>query len=239
MGKKTFGVIASIAVSSRGNFTRALAFAKKATSIEVRLDTVGGSLDDLLNDLPLLIPDRPVILTLRSAEQGGSRKIPLETQWSFWQRNEALIDAMNSEQGNFYVDWGLDLLERFRGERPPFPWDRIGCSWHDFARTPANLSSLLTRLQATDAQAFLKLVTRANTPDDIRTLLSVFKEQIDLRPVIAFAMGKRGRESRFTCLRDGFSGTYGFVNGSAKTAPGQPSIDELLADPRVQEALKS
>ena len=145
---------------------------------------------------------------------------------------------ISNPRSNVFVDWSLDLVQHCSDQEPPFPWKKIGCSWHDFQATPENLPVILRSLEATKARAFLKLVTMATCGEDVHRVRALFENRYDKRPLIAFAMGEIGMQSRRECLGWGSAGTYGYIPGSHRTAPGQLSIAELLQDPQVREALK-
>lgn len=237
--KPKFGVIASIMETSGLRFFVALPKATIATSCEIRLDSLWGKLDLILKELASMII-QPTILTLRSEEQGGGMHISLSDQWNFWENlPENLSGLIRNPNSNVYVDWDLDLIgyALHRRRQLPFPWEKIGASAHVFTETPDDLPNLLADLETTPAKAFLKLVTVARSDDDLVRLRSLFHGRTDSRPLISFGMGEIGKQSRFECLGYGSAGTYGFIPGHQKAAPGQVSISELLNDERVRKVL--
>ncbi len=239
MKKSRFGVIASIVEPTAPRLVHALSKTLHAQTCEIRLDCLNPyKINHVLAGLPSLI-SMPTILTLRSKEQGGSEVIPLEEQLNFWRTlPKNLCELINRSTSEVFVDWSLDLVQHCSDHEPPFPWSKIGCSWHDFQKTPENLPAILKNLEATKAMAFLKLVTMATREEDLQSLRALFENRQDERPLIAFAMGEIGESSRRECLGWGSAGTYGYIPGHQKAAPGQLSITELLEDPYVQEALK-
>ena len=236
-----FGVIASIAETSPKALLDALLEAELATSIEIRLDSLGSSVKSVLSLLPTSLPsNRPVILTLRSKKQGGSEVIDLPEQLIFWDSLPMNLKALiRSPRSRVFVDWGLDLIRHQHKHlsRLPFPWIKIGASVHCFEKTPENLPTLLGQLEASPARAFLKLVTMAKGTGDVERIQALFANRSNPRPLIAFAMGKLGEDCRRKCLGWGSAATYGYVLGHSLTAPGQLSVNELLADPDIQAAL--
>lgn len=183
---------------------------------------------------------KPTILTLRSKECGGHEVISLDDQLAFW--NELPDDIRRlifARDSRVYVDWGLDLLEFFSenshrtGLEPPFPWRQIIASVHDFEETPRDLQSLLCRLENTKADTF-KLVTMAKKDGDSERLMTLCLGRKDPRPLIAFTMGALGEASRFACMGWGSFATYGYLDGFGSAAPGQVSVQLLMADDSVQ-----
>src|SRR5439155_7871711 len=76
---------------------------------------------------------RPLILTLRSPEEGGQSANEFETRRRFW-------TALKSLPEGSLIDLELDLVTEFsRGEsagRLPVEWRNVICSHHDFERVP-------------------------------------------------------------------------------------------------------
>ncbi len=241
-----FGVIASIMETLPMKFLTALTKAKAANTCEIRLDALWRRLDLVLPSLASLLEQQgqPVILTLRGKAQGGGAPIDLEEQHRFWCNiPETLRDLIVEPDSKVFVDFDLDLVGYILQEsrRPPLPWKSIGCSVHIHEETPQDqdLRDLKTDLEDTPAMAFLKLVTYANSATDAQRYHRILPT-LDRRPLIAFAMGEEGLESRKWCMLDGSAGTFGNLGaGHSPSAKGQPSIYELLDDPRVQMALES
>jgi 3-dehydroquinate dehydratase I len=96
---------------------------------------------------------------------------------------------------------------------------------HDFAATPdtAALQKMVDRAVAQGAQ-IVKIVTMAQTQEDARRLLH-FARSCAV-PIVAFAMGEAGRESRIRACEYGSLFTYGYITKAV--APGQLSAVELL-----------
>jgi 3-dehydroquinate dehydratase type I len=242
--KPKFGVIGSVMESSMLKLTTVIYSSRQASSVEIRLDPLkpkfGLFIPTLAACLEKLFLTQPVILTLRSKNQGGSEDISPEEQFYFWENLPANIrEIISAEQSAVFVDWGLDLI-MYAGSRTKqiFPWKKIGASLHDFQETPDDLPDRLQMLEETKAAAFLKLATTVTDRDnDIPRISNLFCNRSDERPLIAFGMGALGEDTRRKCLGWGSAGTYGYFSGHAKSAPGQLSIQELLRDPEVQAAL--
>lgn len=244
-----FGVIASVTDTTIQHTARAISGAREADSIEFRLDYMRPHFAEFLPWLAHrishdeMLHGKKIILTLRSSENGGTDYMSPHDQLVFWKSLPAELHGhIADENSRIYVDWGLDIAVRAQHKGPagsPFPWSKIGCSLHEFKETPDNLSDLLTMLEESKAEAFLKLVTLIRDYQDPARLKALFDGRTDPRPLIAFGMGERGQDSRRKCLIWGSAGTYGYIQGHTKAAPGQLTIDELLSDPSVQAAMCS
>ncbi len=219
----------------------ALLGASRATAVEIRLDAFREDVNRSIRKIEHLLPRyKPVIFTLRSREQGGYDTISLEDQLGFWlSLPQGLRQKLNAPDSNIFVDWSMDLFEFCYGKRrlPPSPW-KVGCSWHDFEKTPMDLAHVLRVLESRNPNGpFVKLVTKVRSQHDVERIRQLFDRRGSSQPLIAFGMGDLGENSRLECLGWGSFGTYGYVPGRAKAAPGQLSIDQLLDDARVQAAL--
>lgn len=244
MKKPFFGVVASIIPASMADLRSAVSRVHGATSIEVRLDEPSMRTPEALAELARFYAEinKPVILTLRSIGQGGHKLITTEGHWDFWRTlPNSLKLLICYERNQLYVDWDLELLAYCKRIANPqlFPWCKVIASWHDFNSTPQDLQYVLASLEESPAQACLKLVSKAQNPGAVARIKALFENRIDSRPLIAFAMGEYGKQSRCDCLGLGSPATFGCVPGSSQTAPGQLSVDELLADPSVQRVLQS
>ncbi|QRV02308.1 type I 3-dehydroquinate dehydratase [Arcanobacterium phocisimile] len=183
--------------------------------------------------IPLLIQatDIPLLLTIRTASQGGAVKV-----------SEGRYRLLLAEM--------LDTLLQLR-----VPSERIGVDieyWHraapDLSRRAQELGytvvisdhnwistpeSDILRIMFDDMLAIegvvAKLAVTAQNSDDVDRLLTVTREVTEEtgRMVIAVAMSEQGRRARFVGWDYGSVAT--FAACSRPSAPGQPHIAELLA----------
>lgn len=244
MKKLFFGVVASVKPTSVAELRSAVSKVPDATSIEVRLDDPGIRTQESLIELAEICRSvgKPVILTLRSIGQGGHKLITTEGHWDFWRGLPKSLRSLIDDGGScVYLDWGLDLLAHCKCFPKPqlFSWSRVGASWHDFTGTSQDLSPVMEALVESPAQAFLKLVSKAQNPGAVARIKALFQNRIDPRPLIAFAMGEHGKQSRRDCLSWGSAATFGYIPGEPQTAPGQLSVDELLRSPSVRRMIRS
>jgi len=165
--------------------------AEVADIVELRLDCLtpdereaGAPLwGGVLNQLSV-----PVILTLRSADQGGHSTEDFAARRRFWSSFENLPE-------NSLIDLEIDLVCDF-GAAPaaesPVPWSRVICSHHDFLGVPFDLEQIYERMAATPAR-ILKIAVRA---DDAVDCLPIFhlleRARCEGREMIAIAMGQAG-----------------------------------------------
>ncbi|HKR15739.1 MAG TPA: shikimate dehydrogenase [Pyrinomonadaceae bacterium] len=179
-----------------------------ADVIELRLDCLG-TLDDLRWVLERV--SRPVILTFRPAEQGGHRKLDLETRQSFWR----------TAPQTAWRDIEADLAT------PETDWPRVIVSHHDFSCIPDDLTKIYERLASTPA-AVIKIAVHAN---DILDCIPVFnlldRARLEGRELIAIAMGNAGLATRILGPSRGAFLTYAALQDDAATAPGQITAQKL------------
>lgn len=129
---------------------------------------------------------QPLIITARHFEEGGNRISA--------SRRDLLLNWLPAAK---FVDVELRSLRQLRAV-----WDEAArmhikriCSVHDFARTPGHAALLKQFQRAKKAGAHIfKLVTRAETPDDLLTLLKFLRRARGQCCVVA--TGKFGPFSR-------------------------------------------
>ncbi len=167
-----------------------------ASSEELRFASRMRALPDLfelrLDHLPTLDPEmlsklrRPLIITARHPAEGG-KKVRIN-------RRDLLLRFLARAQ---FLDVELRSLPELREvwEKAARLQIRRICSLHDFARTPslAQLQKQFQRAQNAGADIF-KLVTRADTSNDLFTLLQFLRGT--RRRCSVMAMGKFGGLSR-------------------------------------------
>lgn len=99
-------------------------------------------------------------------------------------------------------------------------------SMHDFEGRPENLSRRLRDLHSIEAASVLKVAFRARSLRDNLEIFDLLSERD--RPMIALAMGEFGLMSRVLGAKFGAFLTFASVRDESSTAPGQPSIADLL-----------
>ena len=172
---------------------------------EIRLDRCSLGDDEIEElfgntDVPLIATSRGDVRPLLKAIEAGAAYADLELEASP-QDGKAVRRACN-ESGT--------LLIR---------------SWHDFHGTPSQerLLDIADRCRRFGAD-IVKMVTTAHSEENTGRILSLY----DLleTPLVAFAMGEAGKQSRVECLRLGAPFTYAAWDEAA--APGQIPYQEML-----------
>lgn len=190
--------------------------------VELRLDYLTEvELDRVAKDLGALAAEFPnrLILTLRPKVQGGRSNFDLSRRLSFWSEVSRLASC--------YFDLELEVVEQLSINGSGIDWPRVICSHHDFERLPVELEKIYARLAGTKA-GIVKLAVAAT---DAADCLSVFqlldRARSEGRRLIAIAMGEAGAMTRILGPSRGSFLTYGPLDDSAATAPGQLSARDL------------
>ena len=251
--KLRLGVIASIVARTFEEFLAAWEASSLAHSREIRLDPLWDTphLKQVLEALSALIdkePHKSVILTLRTDQDGGKHFISVLEQYQFWRdaMPEDLHQKLKNPKSNVFTDWpiGLVMFVKEQFAIAPFPWNKIGGSIHIFEpiQVPNSVEGhveMFKSLIASPAYAFKKYVPLATDREDV-ILLHLWEalgKFSDAGPIIAFWMGKRGENSRRECMGHGSDGVFGYIPGFGSAAPGQLSINELLREKLIIEAM--
>lgn len=192
-----------------------------ADLVEIRLDslkdfTPSQDIQSLLQLCPL-----PTLFTYRPTWEGG--------QYAGDERSrlDALLLAM--ELGADYIDVELQAIHEFnncmQGDNPAKC--KVIVSSHNYQNTPSveDLGNLVATIQASGAD----IVKIATTALDITDVARVFQITVHSQvPIIAMVMGERGLMSRILCGKFGGYLTFGTLESGRVSAPGQPTIMDLL-----------
>jgi 3-dehydroquinate dehydratase/shikimate dehydrogenase len=209
-----------------------------ADLIELRLDYLqGDELFKALSNLPALISGRtrPVIVTLRPAEQGGQREMDNLTRIIFWVEH-FLHGKPHVDFADIELDLALLFMQREKEEgRELFNWDRVICSHHDFKGVPNNLPQIYEQMATTPAR-ILKIAVQANDVTDCLPIFRLLEQaRSEGREMIAVAMGQAGIVTRILAPARGAYLTYGSQDDEQRTAPGQIGAVELRELYRIQK----
>ncbi len=175
---------------------------------EIRLDRCELS-DEEIEDL-FANTDTPLIATCRIAEV-GEKKV---------ERLLGLAVRAGARFADLEVEADAGFSKRFRSMCEECGTEIIR-SFHDFSGTPdlEYLQQVRDRCYRYGADIAKVVVTAHNAEDATRII-----ELYDGHPLVAFAMGDAGRETRIECLKAGAPFSYACLPEEA-TAPGQ--IDYL------------
>ena len=172
---------------------------------EIRLDLCPLDLDEIetlfsLSDIPLIatcrLADREAPDKLQKAVEAGAKYLDLEVEAPSW---------MGRKLRQACQRCGTVLLRSF----------------HDWGGTPKRelLLSMLDRCRSFGGEV-VKIVTRADGPDDVARVMALYDE-CPKGTLVAFCMGEAGRASRLEALRQGAPFTYASLGEDDATAPGQ------------------
>jgi 3-dehydroquinate dehydratase/shikimate dehydrogenase len=168
--------------------------------------------------------DQAVIITLRSAEQGGRSTLDQETRRRFW------ISLMDLSQHALF-DLELDLVLGFAAsaqiDGSSIDWSRVICSHHNFDRVPSGLDQIYESMAATPARV-LKVAVQANDATDCLPVFRLLERAHGQdREMIAIAMGQAGIMTRVLGPSRGSFLTYGSLDNLNANAPGQLTAEAL------------
>jgi 3-dehydroquinate dehydratase/shikimate dehydrogenase len=200
-----------------------------ADLIELRLDCLNaGELDKAvrsLNDL-LVSCQRRVVLTVRSATEGGQCSLSNLERHHFWLKHL----APNKHNAAFIdIELGLALLflEWERAGTLSLDWSQVICSHHDFAGVPVDLEKIYERMARTPARVLKIAVSARETTDAIPLFKLLERAQREGRELIPVAMGQPGVVTRILGPSRGAFLTFGSLDVTSSTAPGQVTVAEL------------
>lgn len=114
-------------------------------------------------------------------------------------------------------------------------------SWHDFTETPSreHLGSLLVQMRESGCHVG-KIVTTAKSEADVLRVLALQEQALaDGFPLSCFCMGAPGRISRFATLYLGGYMTYGALDETQATAPGQLTVRQLHTMTKLFEEINA
>lgn len=178
----------------------------------------------------------PCILTCRSASEGGGYEGDENERASLYEQiaTRGAADRLppryiDVEFAAFTmtsvmrksIEHAIDFPDRKRSEAPG-----LILSAHDFEARPADLVRKLLAMRAEPAANVLKIAYRARSLRDNLELFEILS-QAD-RPMIALGMGEFGLISRILAPKFGAFLTFASLRPESVTAPGQPTVQELL-----------
>ncbi len=211
-----------------------------ADLVEYRIDEFFSSLDDLPEVLRLVEHSPlPCIVTCRPTWEGG------EYDGDEDQRVAMFEKLGTSDRPPQYIDVELAAYSRSANERmkvdlavdhPGQGRDlhtRLVLSTHDFSGRPADLTRRVLRMQAEPAASIHKVAFRARSVRDTLELFDLLAESP--KPMVALGMGEHGLISRILAPKFGGFLTFATLRDHSATAPGQPTLADLLGVFRFRE----
>jgi 3-dehydroquinate dehydratase / shikimate dehydrogenase len=180
----------------------------------------------------------PVILTVRPTWEGGLCEKDDEYRTGLWE--QAI------ETGVEYVDVELVAWERHKtlrdriSEAAEKNGTKIILSHHVFEGRPKDFDARISRLRRVKQADVLKIAWKA---DDLLDAIEALKVMARLRaeeprPAFAIAMGEEGLISRLLGKKYGAPFTFAAFDRQSESAPGQPTLADLLEIYRWEELKK-
>ncbi|KAI3828489.1 hypothetical protein L1987_02590 [Smallanthus sonchifolius] len=192
-----------------------------ADLVELRLDSLKvfcsrEDIQTLIEFSPL-----PTLATYRPTWEGG--------QYDGDEQSRLAVLRLAMELGADHIDVELKAIDDFKslisGDKPAKC--KLIVSSHNYQNTPSveDLENLVSRIQSAGAD----IVKIATTAVDITDVARVFQITAHSQvPIISMAMGEKGLMSRILSPKFGGYLTFGTVERGKESAPGQPTIRDLL-----------
>lgn len=198
--------------------------------VEWRLDWFEGSCDtclcsNLSQEIRATIGDAPLLMTFRTKDEGGERKLNGRDYEDFY---TALIDQSCADLIDAELFKGNEIFSRLVEKAHSKNIKVIGSS-HDFEKTPekAQIIARLCKMQDLGAD-ILKISVMPQNRSDVIALMDATRqmyEEYATQPLITISMGPLGLASRLVGETYGSAATFGAA--AAASAPGQISVDDL------------
>jgi 3-dehydroquinate dehydratase-1 len=190
-------------------------------------DATAKGFADSLSRLRSVLPNEPIIFTLRIKAEGGAREMPQDAR-------EASIESVAATGLADIIDIELcndtpfvESVVRVAHENGV----RVILSFHDFEKTPAN-EELLAKISLVNLRGgdIAKIAVMPQTHSDVLRLLEVTLQArrcLPRLPLCTMAMGRLGILSRVAGFL--FGSDMAYAVGQESSAPGQIPIAEARA----------
>ncbi len=194
-------------------------------AIELRLDYLEdldiAEIQQLKHDFSI-----PMIFTLRKKSQGGLFYQTEDQRLKILEKLAALAPEFIDLEFDVPIEFAMMLKQQH-------PMIQLIRSYHDFEKTPDNLTEILDQLRH-DVFSIYKIVTFAqSTCDCLNVLFFVNQAAPDIR-LAGFCMGELGVASRVLGPVVGGALQYACVDDAGQVAPGQLSLSTLLEFYRIR-----
>ncbi len=191
---------------------------------------------ELTKQLSNVLGDMPLLLTLRTANEGGEHSIDTEGYFYFLKEvvKAGFVDLIDIEILRCKKE-----VEDFVKYAHAYGVKVVGSN-HDFEKTPPKdeIISTLIKMQTLGVD-IPKIAVMPTNRTDVLTLLEatlIMNEQFADRPIITMSMGKMGSISRVVGEMFGSAITFGTLGQSS--APGQMTVEDLTEMLRFFEKYK-
>lgn len=227
-----------------------LAKAAGADLVEFRIDgwftgraetVTGASISDVI--ALVSASPAPCILTCRTALEGGQYDGPEQARLTMLER--AGTSAGDGHRSPSFIDieqecYGTSTdahravsIAVQRPERAGDTVTRLILSYHDFNARPSDLLRKCSAMASEPSCRIVKIAYRVRSTRDNLELLDLVGECP--KPMIGLGMGQFGLMSRVLAGKFGGFLTFAALSRQSATAPGQPTIAELLGLYRFRE----
>ena len=204
-----------------------------ADLVEYRVDQFVAGAEDAETVLTLVeVSPLPCIVTCRPSWEGGLYDGDEDERVALFER------LGTADHPPAYIDAELAAYTRSANERqklnlavdhPGQQRDvrtRLILSTHDFEGRPSDLTRRVLAMQGEEAAAVCKVAFRARSLRDNLELFDILAERT--KPTVALGMGEFGLMSRVLAPKFGGFLTFASLRDQAATAPGQPTVRDLL-----------
>ena len=192
-----------------------------ANLLEIRIDSMDP--DSIAEELPALLALSPIptIVTCRSVAEGGMFEGEEE------ERVRMYRIALECKDPPRYLDVEHEALTRHPLLLSAIQSEHTGIilSWHDVDSRPRDLLQRAKTMQDVHGVDVVKIVWRARSVRDNIEAFDLL--QTRQQPMVAMCMGEYGIMSRVLAPKFGGFATYASINGTAQTAPGQPTLSDF------------
>lgn len=209
-----------------------LAAAAGADLIEWRVDRLYDGSNDAARAVRRLCRESPLpcVVTCRAEREGGESELEDGERIALY---EELV-ASDHPPRCVDVEWSALEAAPDARERLSRALERAGAerrasvivSLHDFQGRPADLTRRLLAMRGDPLTHILKVAFRARSLRDNLELFDLLRERD--RPTIALAMGEFGLLSRALAPKFGAFLTFAALRDEALSAPGQPTLRDLV-----------
>ncbi|MEW6556518.1 MAG: type I 3-dehydroquinate dehydratase [Elusimicrobiota bacterium] len=146
----------------------------------------------------------PLILTVRSKEEGGEKKITDTVKLEIFKRAIRLVDVVDIELKSDIISAVVKLAKKNK--------KTVIVSFHNFKKTPVKkvLTGIVKKAKKLGAD-IVKIATQANKPDDVVNLME-FTRKYKAQNLITISLGKTGNISRLISPLFGSLIVYSYIN---------------------------
>ena len=159
----------------------------------------------------------PLILTIRSKEEGGQRDISNELKLKIFEENIPLVNAVDIELKSPILSKVVKTAKKNK--------KIVIVSWHNFKMTPNDkiLKDILAKAKKSGAH-LVKIAAKVNQQEDLNRLMR-FTMENKSKNIITISLGEIGSISRLTFPGLGSLITYAYIN--KPSGLGQRTLEEL------------